>query len=143
MKTRLCALAMFMCSGILANAENKGFCPPTPPKPKLAATKTSSPQGSPSPDAQYAGTVTLMAVISDKGYVCDAQVVRGFDKEADKKAAAKAVREWHFQPAQKDGRSVPVVVTVDVNYWRKDGELIPFPATPTIPQTQEQPNRQK
>ena len=79
-----------------------------------------------------------MAVISDKGYVCDAQVIRGLDKETDKKAV-KAVRQWHFEPAQKDKRAVPVVITLEVDYWRKDGELIQFPNTPP-PQTQNQPS---
>jgi hypothetical protein len=76
-----------------------------------------------------------MAVISDKGYVCDAQVLRGIDKETNKKAA-RAVREWHFEPARKGGHAVPVVVTVEVHYWRKDGELVQFPAEPTPTQTQ-------
>lgn len=77
----------------------------------------------------------LMVVISDKGYVCDAQVIRGLDKETDKNAAG-AVRQWHFQPARKDGHAVPVVVTVEVNYWRKDGKLLEFPAPPPLTQTQ-------
>jgi TonB family protein len=135
MGTRLVALTMFVSTVVLAGADGKGFCPPTPAKPKVLATKTSAPQTPPSPEAQYAGTVMLMAVISDKGYVCDAQVIRGLDKETDKKAAG-AVRQWHFQPARKDGHAVPVVVTVEVNYWRKDGELVQFPASPTLTQTQ-------
>jgi hypothetical protein len=79
-----------------------------------------------------------MAVISDKGYVCEAEVIRGLDKEIDKKAAG-AVRQWHFQPGRKDGHVVPVVVTVEVNYWRKGGDLIQFPAAPTLTQTQDEP----
>lgn len=79
-----------------------------------------------------------MAVISDKGYVCDAQVIRRTDKETDKKAEL-AVRQWRFQPAQKDGHNLPVVVTVEVDYWRENGELVQFPATPTVMQTQDGP----
>jgi len=79
-----------------------------------------------------------MAVISDRGYVCDAQVMIGLDKETDKKAVQE-VRGWHFQPAPKDGRPVPVVVTLELNYWRrKNGELVSFPASPTPTQTQDQ-----
>jgi TonB family protein len=135
MGKRFLALVMFVSTGVLATADSKGFCPATPPKPKVVAAKTSTPQGPPTPDAQYAGTVTLMAVISDKGYVCDAQVLGGIDKETDEKAA-RAAREWHFEPARKGGRAVPVVVTVEVHYWRKDGELVQFPAKPTPTQTQ-------
>jgi TonB family protein len=79
-----------------------------------------------------------MAVISDKGCVCDAQVIRRADKETDKKAEL-AVRRWRFQPAQKDGHNLPVVVTVEVDYWRENGELVQFPATPTVMQTQDGP----
>jgi TonB family protein len=137
MGVRMVALMMLGSAAALAAADSKGFCPPTPPKPKVVARKTSVPQTPPTPDAQYAGTVMLMAVISDKGYVCDAQVIRGLDKATDKKAAG-AVRQWHFQPAQKDGHAVPVVVTVEVNYWRKNGELVQFPASPTLTQTQDE-----
>lgn len=75
-----------------------------------------------------------MAVISDRGYVCDVQVIRGIDKEIDQKAF-KTAREARFQPAKKDNRPVPVVVRLQVPYWRKDGELIHSPVTT---QTQEE-----
>jgi hypothetical protein len=127
---RLFALVIFVGMGTLAAAESKGVCPPMPPKPsKVPATKTSAPQTPPSPDEHYAGSVILMAVISDTGYVCDTQVIRGLDKESDKKAA-QAVRQRHFEPARKDGHTVPVFVTVEVKLWLKDGELIPVLATP-------------
>ena len=76
-----------------------------------------------------------MAVISDRGHVCDVQLIRGLDKETDKRAAG-AVRQWHFQPALKNGHAVPVVVAVEVYYWRKNGELVQFPASPTLTQSQ-------
>jgi TonB family protein len=131
MSTRLVLLVIFASLGILTSAESKGFCPPFPPKPKLVAPKTSVPPTPPSPDAQYAGTVMVMAVVSDKGYVCHAEVVRGLEKEVDKKAVG-AVRQWHLQPARKDGRPVSVVVIMEVSYWRKDSALIQYPLTPTL-----------
>jgi TonB family protein len=134
MGTRFVALLMLVSTGVIAAADSRGSCPPAPPKPQAIATKTAAPQSPPTPDAEYAGTVTLMAVISDKGYVCDAQVIHGLDKETDKKAG-RAVRQWHFQPARKDGHNVPVVVTVDVVYWRRDGKLVQFP-DPTLTPTQ-------
>jgi hypothetical protein len=52
-----------------------------------------------------------------KDYVCSTQVLRGIGKEIDKKAEA-TVRQWHFDPARKkNGRTVPVIKTVEVNYW--------------------------
>jgi TonB family protein len=119
---------MFVGTGVLTAADSKGFCPPTPPKPPVVAVKPLASQTPPSPAAQFVGTVMLMAVVSDKGYVCDAQVIRKVDKETDRKAVA-VVRQWHTQPARKDGNSVPVVVTVELSYWRQDGEVVQFPAT--------------
>jgi TonB family protein len=131
MNPRFAAFMMLVGTAALAAADDKGFCPPTPPKPKVVATQASAPPAAPTSDATYAGTVLVMAVISDKGYVCDAKVLRGLDKETDKKAA-RAVRQWRFQPTRtKDGHPVPVVVSVEVNYWRKDGQLVQFPTSPT------------
>ena len=64
-----------------------------------------------------------MVVVSDTGHVCDAKVIRGFDSVTDKKVAEKAVRDWHFQPAQKNGHAVPVVVRLEVHYARENGDL--------------------
>jgi TonB family protein len=61
-----------------------------------------------------------MVVVSDKGFACSVQLLRGIDKETDDDALA-AVKNWTFKPATKDGRPVPVVVTVEVNYVMKDG----------------------
>jgi hypothetical protein len=111
----------------LAIAESKGFCPPgPPPAPDLAATKPPSSPGAPTADAPYRTTV-LRVVISDTGYVCGAQVVRGVDKQSDLKVT-QAVRDWRFQPARKDGRPVPVVMLIEV-HW-KDGELVQSPVGP-------------
>ena len=65
-----------------------------------------------------------MAVISDKGYVCSVQLLQGLDKATDRKAI-QAVRQWHLNAAQKDGRPVPVVVDIRVDFWRNaNGELV-------------------
>lgn len=124
---RTLALTLLICvgAGVRAAADNKGSCPPTPPKPKPVAAP-SAPRTPPTPDAQFAGTVTVMAVISDKGCVCDAQVIRRADKETDKKAEL-AVRRWRFQPAQKDGHNLPVVVTVKWTTGVRMESLFSFP----------------
>jgi Gram-negative bacterial TonB protein C-terminal len=64
-----------------------------------------------------------MAVISDTGFVCDVQVLKGIDKNTDADAIA-AVKNGKFKAATKDGRPVPTVVTLDVRYERKDGKLV-------------------
>jgi TonB family protein len=67
---------------------------------------------------------SLFLTISDKGYVCSAQLVQGFDKEADQRAL-EATRKWRFNPSTKDGHPVMVEMRVEVGFWRNaNGELI-------------------
>ena len=49
---------------------------------------------------KYAGTVTLLTVVSDKGYVYSTKVLRGMDKQLNKRAE-ETVRQWHLSPAMK------------------------------------------
>ncbi|HEV2382915.1 MAG TPA: energy transducer TonB [Terriglobia bacterium] len=123
---KLVVLVLSFGAGLLTARENKGSCPPTPAKHKAPAV--APPQTAPEPGEQFAGAVALMLVISDKGYVCDARVLRGIDKEIDEQTL-QTVRQWHLQPTRKDGHNVPVVADMNVNYWCKDGKLIPLPAT--------------
>ncbi len=109
-----------------SRAENKGFCPPLPVS--AAAPKRIEPENA---DKKDSGTVTLLAVISDKGYVCSARVLRGLDKDTNKKFE-KAVRDWHFEPARRDGHAVHAVVTIDVKYHlTSDGQVVSDP--PQLP----------
>ena len=102
-------------------AENKGTCPPPPP---VERHRTRS-------AAQESGKITLQVVVSDTGYVCSAKVIDGIDKQSDADAE-KAVQQWHFAPAKKDGRPVPVVVSVEVQYDRdKDGKVVLNSRKPT------------
>ena len=125
MNKRLSSLLAFLLAmTVCAASEDKGYCPPAPPKPKAVLTESAPPQSPPVPDATFAGTVSLLTVISDKGYVCSVQLIRGFDKAADT-MAVRAVRQWHFDPARKDGRPVPVVVKTEVSFWRDaSGQLV-------------------
>ena len=126
MRLALIVPIMLLATGLNA-ADDKGFCFSAPTRPPSAAKKAPTQPTPPDPDAQFVGTVTLMAAISDKGYVSDAKVIRGLDKETDNRAA-DSIRQGHFQPARrKGGQAVAVVVSVDVNYWRKGGELIQVP----------------
>jgi Gram-negative bacterial TonB protein C-terminal len=117
MTPRIWLLILVFASGPICRAQDKGSCPPLPPPPDVSALKKVVPPPPPTPDLKYFGTVTLLTVISDKGYVCSTQVLRGIGKEIDKKTEA-TVRQWHFDPARKkNGRTVPVIKTVEVNYW--------------------------
>ena len=60
------------------------------------------------------GMVILEVVIDDRGNVTDARVLRSVPLLDD--AALEAVRRWKFKPARLNGESVPVVMTVTVNF---------------------------
>ena len=121
MKSVFACLIVVASLAVASAAENKGTCPPSPP---VERHRTIS-------NAQASGKITLQAVVSDTGYVCSAAVIDGIDKKSDADAE-KAVRQWHFVPAKKDGRPVPVVVTVEVQYERdKDGNVILRSRKPT------------
>ena len=117
-------------SAVASVAENKGTCPPAPPVEKHRGTSNAD---------QSNGTITVLAVVSDRGYVCTAQVMRGIDKKSNAEAE-KTVRQWRFTPAKKDGHPVPVVVTVEVGYERdKDGNVIISSSKPTPPEEAPKP----
>jgi protein TonB len=61
------------------------------------------------------GTTVVRAFVDEKGNVVDVNLFRGFDAEADDKAM-EAVRQWRFDPATKDGKPVPVVIAVEINF---------------------------
>jgi TonB family protein len=124
------ALIAVLAFAVASRAENKGLCPPPPPL-SAAAPEKAAPSVSATVDKKDSGTVTLLAVISDKGYVCSVRVLRGLDKETNKKFE-RAARDWHFDPARKDGHTVPVVVTIDVKYRvTGDGQVVSDP--PQLP----------
>ncbi len=61
------------------------------------------------------GTVVLRIVIDSKGSVKKAEVVRGIAHDVDD-CAIKAVREWRFQPAAKDGKPVAVSMDIEIRF---------------------------
>ena len=67
--------------------------------------------------ARIQGTVGMEVVVLTDGTVGDVKVtqsldtVYGLDDEA-----VKAVRQWLFEPGKKDGKPVPVRVTVEVTF---------------------------
>lgn len=110
---------------IVAAGDNKGMCPPATAKPKTVPIQSKPDQNdSPSPGSAFAGSVSLFTVISDRGYVCSVELLRGFDKSADAEAM-RATRQRRFVPAQRDGRAFPVGAVVEVTFWRDaSGQLV-------------------
>ncbi len=60
------------------------------------------------------GVVIIEATIDTSGFVSDAKVLRSIPLLDQ--AALDAVRQWEFTPTLLDGRPVPVIMTVTVNF---------------------------
>jgi TonB family protein len=119
------SLLLLLCTTFCHAGDDKGFCPAAHRISKAAKAATvPRTQALPSGDATFAGTVSLLIVISNKGYVCSVQLIEGFDKVADEKAIQSA-RQWRFTPSHKDGLPVAVELKVEVAFWRNtNGELV-------------------
>ena len=92
---------------------------------KIKDVKPTSP-----PEAQMAhaqGIVVLDATIDPDGKVSNARVVRSIPLLDA--AAVAAVRQWEFTPTVINGRAVPVIATVTVNFT-PDGSSAPAGAPP-------------
>src|ERR1035438_5491850 len=105
-----------------------------PSEPRLALPVTAgsfkSSQGSrtppkaPASDTRFLGVVQVLVEVTDKGYVCDFRVVHALNQDADNQVK-EAVRNWHFTPAKKNGRGVPITALVEVDVWRNSkGEIV-------------------
>ena len=68
-------------------------------------------------DAEPRGTVVMMIGVNAKGHVAVVRVLRS-DEAAFEKTAVETVKKWKFKPAEKDGRPVPVQVTVEMKFQR-------------------------
>lgn len=84
----------------------------------------SAPQALSTPDPEYTeearnaktqGTCILWLIVDDHGNPRDIRVVRGLGHGLDAKAI-EAVKQWRFQPAQKDGHPVNVQISVEVGF---------------------------
>ncbi len=68
-------------------------------------------------DAKVSGVVIIEARIDQDGRVTDARVIRSVALLDD--AARDAVLQWEFTPTYLDGKPVPVIMTVTVNFTLK------------------------
>lgn len=62
-------------------------------------------------------TTVLTLVIGTDGHVCDAKLVRSSSRDKDfNEKVVTAVKEWRFEPARKEGKPVPVEVSLEINF---------------------------
>jgi periplasmic protein TonB len=65
--------------------------------------------------AKFQGSVLLSIIVDASGKPRDVRVTRTCGLGLDEKAV-EAVMKWRFRPGLKDGKPVPVVATVEVNF---------------------------
>ena len=65
--------------------------------------------------AKWQGTVVLSLVVDDQGRPQNLKIVRALGLGLDQKAI-EAVEKWKFKPGMKDGKPVPVMATIEVNF---------------------------
>lgn len=85
-----------------------------PPK----ATKSPDPDYPVIPaDAEPRGVVVMLVGINTKGRVELVHVLRA-SNDAFQQSAVSTVKTWKFSPAKKDGKPVPVQVTVEMRFQK-------------------------
>jgi TonB family protein len=65
--------------------------------------------------AAIQGTVVLDCVVLDTGTVGDVRVSKSLDRELDAEAI-RTLRQWRFTPGEREGRPVPVQVSVEMTF---------------------------
>ncbi len=65
--------------------------------------------------ARYQAKVSLWAVVDTEGRVRDVRVVRKAGMGLDEQAIA-TVQGWRFKPAERNARSVPVYMTIEIDF---------------------------
>jgi protein TonB len=65
--------------------------------------------------AKYQGIVTVEIIVDAQGNPQNPRVVRPLGMGLDEKAI-EAVRKYRFKPAMKDGKPVPVKISVEINF---------------------------
>lgn len=65
--------------------------------------------------AKFQGEVVLQIVVDEKGNPRDIKIIRPLGLGLDQKAV-EAVEKWRFSPGKKDGKPVPVIAQISVNF---------------------------
>lgn len=106
---------------LAAQAEGKGAISQAPFGSLAPAAPPRIVESVPAPYTQAAraagveGTVVLMVLVRRDGSVGAANVSRGLEPSLDE-SARRAVRQWKFAPAMRDGRTIDVVLEVEVSF---------------------------
>jgi protein TonB len=66
-------------------------------------------------EAKLAGTVILSLVVDTEGNPTEIKVTKGLGKGLDEKAV-ECVQKWHFKPGMRNGETLPVKASVEINF---------------------------
>jgi len=77
--------------------------------------------------AGISGMVRMACVVLLDGTVGDVKVIEALDAGLDEEAV-KTLKKWRFEPGQKDGKAVPVLVEVEMTFTLRDGPRLDSPA---------------
>lgn len=70
--------------------------------------------------AKIQGTILMTAVVRTDGTPGDIEITKSLDTEYGlDKQAVTALSQWRFEPGRKDGKRVPVRVTIEMRFWLK------------------------
>src|ERR1700730_3862083 len=111
----LAILSVAASGSSAADRNDKGVCPARSTSSVAIPERATSPP--PIPDVHYLGTVTLLVSLSDTGYVCDVQLLKGIDEALDKQAF-EAIQKEIFQPIRQNGKPIPGSMTIQREFWR-------------------------
>lgn len=68
-------------------------------------------------EAKIQGIVEMSAVVLEDGSVGDVTVTKSLDQQYGlDDEAVKAMKKWRFKPGTKDGKPVPVTVSVEMSF---------------------------
>jgi TonB family protein len=96
-------------------AELLGFKPSGDITPPMLVRKVEPQYTQEAKDAKLEGTLLAAVTVDEQGKVSDVLIVRGLGLGLDEKAV-EALRQWEFQPGQKDGQPVKIRATVEINF---------------------------
>ena len=65
--------------------------------------------------AKIQGTVLMECVVQPEGICNSVRVTRSLEPGLDKEAM-KAVQDWRFEPGKRQGKAVPVLVTIEMAF---------------------------
>jgi TonB family protein len=100
----------------------------TPPRAILAPDPEYSEEAR---KAHYQGTEVLWLIVDAKGMPQNIRVQRSLGMGLDEQAI-KAIKQWRFEPAQKDGQPVAVMINIEINFRLYDS-LSPHPRSAEQP----------